>query len=267
MDIEELEKIVLLGLYEFRIEGGFKSLNSFFSPDLMINRHQSKLIFNQLNEQGLVKGRANSSGYVAEITLLGIKYVEEKYMNADTYDAKPKLKMKDKYDLILKNLYYEKDDYHIDVRNLIPSYLNITSNESDEIGKELKKKGLVNLSISKTGTYLSITALGKEYVEDNLLDSFFYNPFDKFSETEKSELSTKLDELLERIKKLELGQQVTYDDFEAEFKELKVLMNVLGKKDWKQLLYGKLVDAGLGAISSKVLDITINVFKGENLLG
>lgn len=177
MDIDELEKIVLLGLYDFRIEGGFKSLNYFFNDQNMITRHQSKLIFNHLDEKGFVKGRVNSSGYIAEITFKGIKYVEEYLLRYRTY-----------------------------------------------------------------------------------------NTIDKFSESEKSDVLLKLDDLLVRIKKIELGQQIIHDSFEDEINELKVLINILGKKNWKQLLLGKLVDTGLGSVTAPISEILIDLYKDNKLI-
>lgn len=74
----------------------------------------------------------------------------------------------------------------------------------------------------------------KEQIEESL------NPQD-FSGIEKTEMDRKLNEILDRIKQLQLGQEVIFDDFQSSFDELKELY-YLNKKTWGQLLLGKLTD-------------------------
>ena len=71
---------------------------------------------------------------------------------------------------------------------------------------------------------------------------------------------------LSGVMKLELGQQVIYDDLADEISDLKDLVGVLGKKDWKQMLKVKLVDAGLGNIIGEVGKAAIQTFSNQNLL-
>lgn len=176
MDIDQLQKTVLLGLYEHRINGGFITLNSFFKAEDGFNRHQSKLIFDSLSEKGLIKGRVNSSGHIAEITFEGIKYVETNIFKED------------------------------------------------------------------------------------------YKTYDLFTEKERNVIIDKLDDLAHRISKMELGQQVIYDDIVNELQSLKETLKVLNKKDWKSFFKGKMVDLGLGEIYDSAKDVVIEVFKDTKLL-
>lgn len=68
---------------------------------------------------------------------------------------------------------------------------------------------------------------------------------DSFSVEEKNLMNKKIDLVLSKVHELHLGQEVIFNEIE----ELKSLMS-LGKKNWKQVLKGKLVDLGL----SKVID-------------
>lgn len=113
--------------------------------------------------------------------------------------------------------------------------------------------------------WAKITLLGIECVENSNTRNQ-YDPADKINSGEQKILVTKLDELLERLEIVELGQQITYDDLLNEINELKTLVGVLGKKHWKQVLQGKLVDAGLGSIAGEALKAVTHTFSNGNLL-
>ena len=117
--------------------------------------------------------------------------------------------------------------------------------------------------------YAKITLEGVEHIEEtnqNKGTSTQYDPADKLNSEEQKVFSSKIDELLESLKRIELGQQVIYDDLSEEISQLKDLVGVLGKKDMKQLLLGKLVDAGLGSIAGEVLKAVTDSFSKGNLL-
>jgi len=91
-----------------------------------------------------------------------------------------------------------------------------------------------------------------EEIEDSLSDL-------DFSSTAKTEMDDKLNEILNQLKLLNLGQEIIYDDISSKLEELKSFY-FLDKKTWKQLLFGKLKDyttAGMVAegISLPILDI------------
>jgi hypothetical protein len=87
-----------------------------------------------------------------------------------------------------------------------------------------------------------------------------YSPTDKFSESERSTINDKLDELFNQLQRLETGQQLTYDDIIQEIEELKKLTQILGKKNWKEILKGKLIDWGLGEISDEGFKLLTKTF-------
>ena len=85
---------------------------------------------------------------------------------------------------------------------------------------------------------------------DSINEYFTYDSKkeDQFSPEEESEVHNKLNDIIDRLNKQGLGQEIIFNEIE----ELKYHFN-LGKKNWFQLFKGKLVDLSL----EKVLDETV----------
>ncbi|MCS4435878.1 hypothetical protein [Aquiflexum gelatinilyticum] len=175
------------------------------------------------------------------------------------------MKIKDKKLILLKSLYAKRfDGNYYNVEEIISNSGQTNSSESDSIAKSLAEEGLINIVSDKAGTDAMITSVGVEYIEDLSVEK--YDPQDLIDPIEKEILKSKLDELLERLKRIEVGQQITYDDLMDEIETLKKLLDVLGKKDWRQMLKGKLVDAGFGLVANEVFDLLVQTFKDIKLL-
>lgn len=175
------------------------------------------------------------------------------------------MKIKDKKLILLKSLYAKRfDGNYYNVEEIISNSGQTNSSESDSIAKSLAEEGLINIVSDKAGTDAMITSVGVEYIDDLCVEN--YDPQDLIDPIEKEILKSKLDELSERLKRIEVGQQITYDDLMDEMETLKKLLNVLGKKDWRQMLKGKLVDAGFGSFADEVFDLFIETFKDIKLL-
>lgn len=71
--------------------------------------------------------------------------------------------------------------------------------------------------------------------------------------------------MLKRLTKLELGQQIIYEDVKDEFDELRGLTKVLNKKNWLQQLQGKLISIGLGKLTDEVVEIIESTLGGNQL--
>ena len=174
---------------------------------------------------------------------------------------------KEKKEAVLQFLYGKKSKHeYADLEELVERSSSITREDVYWILKSLREKGYIQNTL---GLLASITIDGAEYIENlrSSSSSFAkYNPNDKIDVQEQEIVKEKLDELLERLMKLELGQQVIYDDLADEISDLKDLVGVLGKKDWKQMLKVKLVDAGLGNIIGEVGKAAIQTFSNQNLL-
>ncbi len=74
----------------------------------------------------------------------------------------------------------------------------------------------------------------------------------EFKESDVIRYRTGIDEVLMKLKDIQLGQQFTYDDFSELFEELKSYF-FLNKKSWNQMLAGKLLEMVAGGVISETL--------------
>ena len=177
------------------------------------------------------------------------------------------MKSKDKKLELLKALYSHKfDGKYYDVLDILKQFGPTSKDEAYNISKALNDQGFIKMISTKDGTDAEIVSDGVQYIEELELVRKPYEPTDIIDEEEKELLERKLDELSTRLTKIEVGQQIAYDDLMDELETLKKLLNVLGKKDWGQLLKGKLIDAGFGQLADKVGDLIIDTFKDDKLL-
>lgn len=95
---------------------------------------------------------------------------------------------------------------------------------------------------------IGIFAIDQEIDDINRFYTYEPEGEDEFNVEEESELHNKLNDILEKLEKQGFGQQIIFEEIE----DLKNHFN-LGKKNWFQLLKGKVVDLTL----KKVLDKTI----------
>lgn len=181
------------------------------------------------------------------------------------------MKTSEKKNLILKALYeHGLNGETYDISELVSSYTAIKSIELSALAKSLARADLIKMTATREAIYVELTAEGAEYVEDNITDStqsHSYQPKDSFSESEKDTILEKLNDLTDKLQQVQLGQEVTYDDLRAEIQEMKQLLNVLGKKQWFQVLKGKMIDAGLGSLLSEAFSLLSDAFnEGAPLL-
>lgn len=177
------------------------------------------------------------------------------------------MKFSEKKTQVLLALYERKfDNNYYDISVLLDKWgISVSLNEAIQIGEALENEGLINLATTKDGASAFITGEGVEFVEEY---DFFHSERQSpnFTQEDIAILNPKLDEMLERLGKLELGQQITYDDLKNEIDELRQLTKVLNKKNWFHLLQGKLVSIGLGKLTDKVFDIIRGTFGDSQLL-
>ncbi|TYP99930.1 hypothetical protein C7447_101538 [Tenacibaculum adriaticum] len=150
---------------------------------------------------------------------------------------------------------------YFDVVKLLKD-LDVNPSEAYELAISLEKMGHVRMISTKDGTFLDIIAKGIEFIEDDNSKK----EIDFFSNDEKKEIIKRLDNFFTKIEEIQLGQQIIYDDLSNEFEELKELLKILNKKNWKEVLKGKLIDMGLGDLTSEVKETIIDVFKDNKLL-
>lgn len=68
-------------------------------------------------------------------------------------------------------------------------------------------------------------------------------------------MDLKLNDIVDKLQKLEYGQEIIFDEIE----ELRGWTNKLSKRSWRQLLKSKLIDLMLAEIINK--DVAISIFE------
>jgi hypothetical protein len=148
-------------------------------------------------------------------------------------------------DLILEKLYELYDDYYHSVGMILEGNGIIPKRhgEDREYIKILENQDLVKVVYTRNIT-AQLTAEGKIYVENmRKIESTDYS---QVSDTQ-TEINNKIDDIINQLNKLGLGQEIIFD----ELSEMKDLYGKLDKKNWGQLLKGKLIDLGLSQVVNK----------------
>lgn len=148
-------------------------------------------------------------------------------------------------DLILEKLYELYDDYYHSVGMILEGNGIIPKRhgEDREYIKILENQDLVKVVYTRNIT-AQLTAVGKIYVENmRKIESTDYS---QVSDTQ-TEINNKIDDIINQLNKLGLGQEIIFD----ELSEMKDLYGKLDKKNWGQLLKGKLIDLGLSQVVNK----------------
>lgn len=90
-----------------------------------------------------------------------------------------------------------------------------------------------------------------------------------FTENEKQEMNSKLDQILEQLAKVHVADEVIWTDMKEDFEELRSLYG-LNKRNWRQLFIGKLTEWTVGGVVSETVSKQIVEFinpVAKNLLG
>ena len=83
-----------------------------------------------------------------------------------------------------------------------------------------------------------------------------------FSKAEKEENEERIDDIYEKLEKLNLGNEIIYE----ELQDLKEQLGILTKKNWIQLLKGKLIDSGIEIASEAAIKIIWKGITGQDVL-
>lgn len=144
--------------------------------------------------------------------------------------------------LILDKLYFLYDNsYHSIVAILKGNGIEMKRNYEDrEFGKILEDHGYVELH-HQIETFAKLTLNGRLHVEEKR-KTFIENYED--INLDKAQMDERIDEIIERLNSLGLGQEILFD----ELQDLRETYVKLSKKSWGQLVKGKLVDLSLAKI-------------------
>lgn len=148
-------------------------------------------------------------------------------------------------ELLLEKLYDLYDD------NIYPILPILEGNgiklkkrrEEFEFVKILENYGYIQSSNIGKQADAQLTLEGKRYVEERRKHT---QPNYESISGDKDTIDSKIDELMKKLEKLGFGQQIIFDELE----ELRDLYSTLDKKNWGQLVKGKIVDLGLSQVIS-----------------
>lgn len=151
----------------------------------------------------------------------------------------------EKLDLLLEKLYDLYDDTQYSISQILEGNgIELKrKSEEKEFGQLLKEKGLVDFQSYSGGTaFAKLTTKGALLIEERRKPkSENYNDIEKTPE----ELANKVDEIIEKLTKLGYGQEILFD----ELQEIKDMYTKLNKKNWAQLIKGKIIDLALGKVA------------------
>jgi hypothetical protein len=148
-------------------------------------------------------------------------------------------------ELILDKLYDLYDNSYHSIATILEGN-GITQKrhgEDRELLKMLEDSGYVS-AVHMRDSAGQLTLRGKLYIEEKRKShKENYNDINKSQE----EINVRVDEIVEKLTKLGYGQEIIFD----EIQELKELYSTLNKKNWGQVVKGKIVDLAL----SKLVEI------------
>lgn len=161
---------------------------------------------------------------------------------------------------------------HSEVMSLVKSKIYDINSKNDQIKflDYLLKNSVLNFSehmkvctspetCRKNFEYESIIF----YLQQELIKLGIILDENTFTDSEIISAESKLEEVLEELKKVKLGQEIIYEDLTKEIDELKSYF-FLGKKNWYQLFAGKIVDMTVsGIVSETASKQIIEIFKSN----
>jgi len=158
----------------------------------------------------------------------------------------------DKLELILEKLNQLYDDSYYPISTIMEGNGIVLGryDEERELAKALENRGYIRCMKARIIT-AQITLDGRRYIEKKLKKEV--TDYSKINNSQE-ELNNKIDEILEILKAQNFGQEVLFNELE----ELKELYGTLGKKNWGQVLKGKLIDLGLAQVINK--DVMEQIF-------
>lgn len=202
------------------------------------------------DEKDVLKRLVKSLQYFIQILFISDAIVRPAEVDID---SRKNFTTEEILEFLLIKLYHLYDDSYHSINSILEGNgIELGRPYEDrELGKELEDLGYVKL-LNNREMYAQLTLAGKIYVENRLKsESTDYNKINKSQE----ELENKIDEIIETLKWQNIGQEVLFNELE----ELKELYTKLNKKNWGQVLKGKLIDLGLTEALSK--EMIQDIFK------
>jgi hypothetical protein len=159
------------------------------------------------------------------------------------------LKLRENYtsedilELILQKLYDLYDDNNYPILPILEGNgIKLKKRREEfEYVKLLENYGYVQSNNIGHQADAQLTINGKLYIEEKRKRT---QPNYQSISDDKETIDLKLDELFKKLEELGFGQQIIFDELE----ELRDLYSTLDKKNWGELLKGKIVDLGISQV-------------------
>lgn len=162
---------------------------------------------------------------------------------------------------VLAELAKRNSPKHVAISALLENnpFRDFTSSEQWEVANLLISEKHVDAIRVSAGPMLKLTLKGSDFIGGNL-EPYIAN--DKFDSSEVETVKQELERLFEKLNTLQLGQEIIFD----EVANLKKLIHVLNKNDWKTLVKGKLFEMGLGSFTDSFIGVISEHFSDFKLL-
>lgn len=162
--------------------------------------------------------------------------------NEINLDNRKNLDIDEILEILLDKLYELYDNYYYSITAILEGNgIQLKRyDEERELAKTLENLGYVKLVYTKSVT-AQLTIEGKRFVEQKRKAQS--TDYSKINSTEK-ELNQKVDDIIEYLEKLGYGHEILFE----ELQDLKCLYPKLNKKNWGEVLKGKLIDLGLAKV-------------------
>lgn len=184
------------------------------------------------------------------------------YNNDALIEQRKNLSIEEKQIIVLKKL-KEVNDGRMHDLGYILMMNGVEFSHSEElleICQELELLEMIDIQLHPTTVIAKIKARGSSYLQEWEKEQ---SKQSKGQQTEDKsdyeEVCRKLDEILARLEKMELKTDVEHQIIFEEVEELKGLYLTLSKKNWRQIVLGKIVDLGAGKLVEKE---TLNALYG-----
>lgn len=176
---------------------------------------------------------------------LKILKVSDAIIKPDQIGDRAKFSTEETLDLILEKLFDLYDNNYHSVGMILEGNGIVLKRhgEEREFCKILERKGFIKI-MSARDISAQLTMNGKMYIEEKRkVQTTDYNHIS----SSQIEINNKIDEIINELNKVGLGQEIIFD----ELSEMKELFGTLNKKNWGQLLKGKLFDIGVSQVVNK----------------
>lgn len=227
------------------VENAFKEKGNNFQINTFNNNNRFKE-----NKEQDESSKINNLFKNLDDLIRTLKFYIKFLSSADAIIYPEKLKINDRSDyktedilnLILEKLYILYDTNYISIKSILEcNGIKLGRfGEERELTKVLENRGLVNVMSAKDVS-AQLTLEGKLFVEKQ--QKSVKTNYEKINEN-KSEFNKTIDEILNKLEKLGYGQEIIFNEID----ELKELHSKLNKKNFGQILKGKLLDLALAKL-------------------